>query len=57
VSTYTNKIDVLECKYCNEKFKYRQCRWRHEHKCKIENNNNQIITTNNNNNNNNNNCK
>ncbi len=33
-----NKIDVLECKYCNEKFKFRQCRWRHEQKCKIKDN-------------------
>ena len=31
-----NKCDVLECKYCNEKFNIRQTRWKHEQKCKIK---------------------
>ena len=33
-----NKCDVLECKYCNEKFNIRQTRWKHEQKCKIKDN-------------------
>jgi len=45
-NTTSNKIDVLECKFCNKKFNIRQSRWKHEQKCKIKNNENIIIENN-----------
>jgi hypothetical protein len=38
-----NKINALQCKYCNKLYKFRQSKCRHEQQCKIKDNDNKKI--------------